>query len=75
MAKSARKNVPEVGMEPGAACIMPAGLASDRATAPGQMGERNELITDNRMIREKGNYHSVASAKDICLIINKERKK
>ena len=40
-------------MEPGAACIMPGGLASDRATAPGQMGERNEQITDNRVIREK----------------------
>ena len=35
MTKSPRKNVPDVGIEPGAAC-MPNELASDRATAPGQ---------------------------------------
>ena len=34
MSKSPRKNVPDVGIEFGAAC-MPSGHASDRATAPG----------------------------------------
>ena len=34
MTKSPRKNVPDVGIELGAAC-MPSELASDRATAPG----------------------------------------
>ena len=34
MTKSPRKNVPDVGIELGAAC-MPSGHASDRATAPG----------------------------------------
>ena len=34
MTKSPRKNVLDVGMELGAACI-PSGHASDRATAPG----------------------------------------
>ena len=36
MTKSPRKNVPDVGIELGAAC-MPSELASDRATAPGQL--------------------------------------
>ena len=35
MTKSPRKNVPDVGIELGAAC-MPSELASDRATAPGK---------------------------------------
>ena len=35
MIKSPRKNVPDVGIELGAAC-MPSEHASDRATAPGQ---------------------------------------
>ena len=35
MTKSPQKNVPDVGIELGAAC-MPSELASDRATAPGQ---------------------------------------
>ena len=35
MTKSPRKNVPDVGIELGAAC-MPSELASDRATAPGR---------------------------------------
>ena len=35
MTKSPRKNVPDVGIELGAAC-MPSEHASDRATAPGQ---------------------------------------
>ena len=35
MTKSPRKNVPDVGIELGAACV-PSGLASDRATAPGK---------------------------------------
>ena len=34
MTKPPRKNVPDVGIELGAAC-MPSELASDRATAPG----------------------------------------
>ena len=34
MTKSPRKNLPDVGIELGAAC-MPSGHASDRATAPG----------------------------------------
>ena len=34
MTKSPRKNVPDVGIELGAAC-MPSGHASNRATAPG----------------------------------------
>ena len=36
MTKSPRKNVPDVGIELGAAC-MPSELASDRATAPGNI--------------------------------------
>ena len=36
MTKSPRKNVPDVGIELGAAC-MPSGLASDRATVPGRL--------------------------------------
>ena len=40
MTKSPRKNVPDVGIELGAAC-MPSELASDRATAPGSFIERN----------------------------------
>ena len=36
MTKSPRKNVPNVGIEIGAAC-MPSELASDRATAPGNL--------------------------------------
>ena len=36
MTKSPRKNVPDVGIELGAAC-MPSELASDRATAPGDL--------------------------------------
>ena len=36
MTKSPRKNVPDVGIELGAAC-MPSEHASDRATAPGRM--------------------------------------
>ena len=35
MTKSPRKNVPDVGIELGVACI-PSELASDPATAPGQ---------------------------------------
>ena len=35
MTKSPRKNVPDVGIELGAAC-MPSELTSDRATAPGR---------------------------------------
>ena len=35
MTKPPRKNVPDVGIELGAAC-MPSELASDRATAPGR---------------------------------------
>ena len=35
MTKSPRKNVPDVEIELGAAC-MPSELASDRATAPGE---------------------------------------
>ena len=34
MTKSQQKNVPDIGIELGAAC-MPSELASDRATAPG----------------------------------------
>ena len=40
--KSPRKNVPDVGIELGAAC-MPSGHASDRATAPGQDILRKEV--------------------------------
>ena len=36
MTKSPRKNVPDVGIELGAACI-PSELVSDRATAPGRI--------------------------------------
>ena len=42
MTKSPRKNVPDVGIELGVAC-MPSELASDRPTAPGD-NERNALI-------------------------------
>ena len=40
MTKSPRKNVPDVGIELGAAC-MPSGHASDRATASIMMSEIN----------------------------------
>ena len=42
MTKSPRKNVPDVGIELGAAC-MPSGHASDRATAPGSGEVLNKL--------------------------------
>ena len=44
MTKSPRKNVPDVGIELGAAC-MPSELASDRETAPGR-NEEGKLVTD-----------------------------
>ena len=45
MTKSPRKNVPDVGIELGAAC-MPSELASDRATAPGRVkGKRSQKYT------------------------------
>ena len=40
MTKSPRKNVPDVGIELGAAC-MPSEHASDRATAPGRAKEEH----------------------------------
>ena len=63
MTKSPRKNVPDVGIEPGAAC-MPSELASDRATAPGYIHKKeggsyyvvstNEsLISDPVMTRQR----------------------
>ena len=50
MTKSPRKNVPDVGIELGAAC-MPSGLASDRATAPGHNPEQTDgqyLLTNHK---------------------------
>ena len=44
MTKSPRKNVPEVGIELGAAC-MPSELASDRATAPGFTHYKIKILT------------------------------
>ena len=43
MTKSPRKNVPDVGIELGAAC-MPSELASDRATAPGRRSISQQSI-------------------------------
>ena len=43
MKKSPRKNVPDVGIELGAAC-MPSGQASDRATAPAYFFEVTGLF-------------------------------
>ena len=42
MTKSPRKNVPDVGIELGAAC-MPSGHASDRATTPGRTSAKSWL--------------------------------
>ena len=42
MTKSPRKNVPDVGIELGAAC-MPSELASNRATAPGAVKTDTKL--------------------------------
>ena len=60
MTKSPRKNVPDVGIELGAAC-MPSELASDRATAPGyytwlldatvhalELSNSNNVVTSTR---------------------------
>ena len=46
MTKSPRKNVPDVGIELGAAC-MPSELASDRATAPGLNNDDHSLNVDD----------------------------
>ena len=43
MTKSPRKNVPDVGIELGAAC-MPSELASDRATAPGLQEKESIMV-------------------------------
>ena len=62
MTKSPRKNVPNVGIELGAACI-PSEFASDRATAPGQY----KYTIDNKTSQIRGQYHR--------LIYNNNKKK
>ena len=61
MTKSPRKNVSDVGIELGAAC-MPSELASDRATAPGYIivkfttyNARNRLFQERKSLRETDN--------------------
>ena len=49
MTKSPRKNVPDVGIELGAACML-SGHASDRATAPGKMSLYHLQATDNEYV-------------------------
>ena len=51
MTKSPRKNVPDVGIELGAAC-MPSELASNRATAPGLTVNEVEIY-ETRSDRKK----------------------
>ena len=52
MTKSPRNNVPDVGIELGAAC-MPSGHASDRATAPGAItGLRSMIVALPRLLIE-----------------------
>ena len=46
MTKSPRKNVPDVGIQLGAAC-MPSELASDRATAPGRVIEYYQVCSND----------------------------
>ena len=50
MTKSPRKNVPDVGIELGAACV-PSELASDRATAPGLMTWCNHLENPSATVK------------------------
>ena len=57
MTKSPRKNVPDVGIELGAAC-MPSELASDRATAPGDsiwnLASIGPVVSEEKMFKECG---------------------
>ena len=54
MAKSPRKNVPDIGIELGTAC-MPSELASDRATAPGP----SQIESDFSICHENLSHQSV----------------
>ena len=53
MTKSPRKNVPDVGIELGAAC-MPSGHASDRATAPELQHHWNTGAKENQQLNPGG---------------------
>ena len=73
MTKSPRKNVPDVGIELGAAC-MPNGHAFDRATAPGYKNDKNlkqilinihvSRVTEIDMIRRSEMYMFAFSVKN-----------
>ena len=57
MTKSPRKNVPDVGIELGAAC-MPSELASERATAPGVLTYKFPFLTRHLCFKRNGYQHS-----------------
>ena len=62
MTKSPRKNVPDMGIELGAAC-MPSELASDRATAPGTKSEKNTKISESKF-----NLYLTCFHEKLCVI-------
>ena len=73
MTKSPRKNVPDVGIELGAAC-MPSEHAFDRATAPGQVSLEYLLFTKTG-ISQYAKYSNIfiSSAKTYtCVSVLKE---
>ena len=67
MIKSPRNNVPDVGIELGAAC-MPRGHASDRATAPGAL-EKEDRIDEIKKKEQPTRPAPDASTAGPCPII------
>ena len=55
MTKSPRKNVPDVGIELGAACI-PSEHASDQATAPRKEGGMKQYKLIDVTVSQKSSY-------------------
>ena len=71
MTKSPRQNVPDVGIELGAA-YMPSGHASDRATAPGNLvGCALFVLTTASSFRKANNTNIVKaiSSENLCPVI------
>ena len=77
MTKPPRKNVPDIGIELGAAC-MRSGHASDRAAAPGIFTKRKKtnIATENQFLYFElhGFYSDILSLKNaeirsFCLIL------
>ena len=69
MTKSPRKNVPDVGIELGAAC-MPSELASDRATAPGYviLDETANHMDPVYQIHDKINLNYIVLALEVIIL-------